>query len=164
MGWSGPALQTSILDEAIALMAESYNQTTLNLLKDKLDQGIRDGLSIRELKDTVSEIYDFSDDTRAEMVARTEAFRTANLATKEAWKQSGVVKTVKWYTAEDSLVCPLCEPMDGKVVSIEDNFFNLGDSVQGSDGSTFDVSYSDVEAPPLHPNCRCYIRPEDLTD
>ena len=164
VGWSGPALQTSILDEAIALMAESYNQTTLNLLKDKLDQGIRDGLSIRELKDTVSEIYDFSDDTRAEMVARTEAFRTANLATKEAWKQSGVVKTVKWYTAEDSLVCPLCEPMDGKVVSIEDNFFNLGDSVQGSDGSTFDVSYSDVEAPPLHPNCRCYIRPEDLTD
>ena len=164
VGFDGPALQTSILDEAIALMSTSYNETTLNLLKNKLDQGIRDGLSIRELKDTVSEIYDFSDETRAEMVARTEAFRTANLATKEAWKQSGVVKTVKWYTAEDSLVCPLCAPMDGKVISIDDNFFNMGDTAQGSDGSTFDISYSDVEAPPLHPDCRCYIRPEDLTD
>ena len=164
VGFDGVALQRSALDKSLDLMAEAYNRTTLGLLKDKLDKGISEGQGIAELKDTVSQIYEFSDDSRAEMVARTESFRTANLATKEAWKQSGVVKTVKWYTAEDSLVCPLCAPMDGKVISVDDNFYNKGDTAQGSDGSTFDISYSDVEAPPLHPDCRCYIRPEDLSD
>jgi HK97 family phage portal protein len=164
VGFDSPALQRSVLDRTISLMAQSYNETTLNLLKDKLDQGIRDGQSIRELKDTISQVYDYSNDYRAEMVARTEAFRTANLATKEAWQQSGVVKTVKWYTAEDGLVCPLCAPLDGTVIDINDNFFDQGDTAQGSDGSTYDISYSDVETPPLHPDCRCYIRPEDLTD
>ena len=164
VGFDGVALNQNILDRSIALMSKSYNETTLNLLKDKLDQGIREGQSIRELKNTISDIYNYSDETRAEIVARTEAFRTANLATKEAWKQSGVVRTVKWYTAEDELVCPLCAPMDGKVISVDDNFFDQGDTAEGSDGSTFDISYSDVETPPLHPDCRCYIRPEDLTD
>ena len=145
-------------------MAKSYNETTLNLLKSKLDQGIAEGQSIPELKNTISDIYEFSDATRAEMVARTEAFRAANLATKEAWKQSGVVETVKWYTAEDSLVCTLCAPMDGKVISVNENFFDKGDTAQGSDGSSFDITYSDVETPPLHPDCRCYIRPEDLSE
>ena len=164
VGFDASALQRSALDQSISLMATSYNETTLNLLKDKLDQGIREGQSIRELKNTISQVYDYSDETRAEMVARTETFRAANLATKQAWKQSGVVKTIKWYTAEDSLVCPLCAPMDGKVVSVDDNFYNLGDTAQGNDGSTYDIDYSDVETPPLHPDCRCYIRPEDLTD
>jgi HK97 family phage portal protein len=157
-------LPRQVLERSIELMAKSYNETTLDLLKSKLDQGISQGQSISELKDTISQIYEYSDESRAEMVARTEAFRTANLATKEAWKQSNVVTTIKWYTAEDSLVCPLCEPLDGKVISIDNNFFNQGDTAQGSDGSTFDVSYSDVETPPLHPDCRCYIRPEDLAN
>jgi len=157
-------LPRTILDRTIGLMAKSYNETTLDLLKTKLDQGISEGLSISELKDTISQIYEYSDESRAEMVARTEAFRTANLATKEAWSQSGVVTTIKWYTAEDSLVCPLCAPMDGQVISVDENFFNKGDTAQGSDGSTFDITYSDVETPPLHPDCRCYIRPEDLTN
>ena len=164
VGFDSVSLSRQILERSISLMAKSYNETTLDLLKNKLDQGISEGQSISELKDTISQIYEYSDESRAEMVARTEAFRTANLATKEAWKQSGVVTTVKWYTAEDSLVCPLCAPLDGKVISINDNFFNKGDTAQGSDGSTFDINYSDVETPPLHPDCRCYIRPEDLTD
>jgi len=164
VGFDSPALQRSVIDRSISLMAKSYNETTLNLLKSKLDQGIAEGQSISDLKNTISDIYEFSDTTRAEMVARTEAFRTANLATKEAWKQSGVVETVKWYTAEDSLVCPLCAPMDGKVISVNDNFFDKGDTAQGSDGSSLDITYSDVETPPLHPDCRCYIRPEDLSE
>ena len=68
------------------------------------------------------------------------------------------------FLAEDSLVCTLCAPMDGKVISVNENFFDKGDTAQGSDGSSFDITYSDVETPPLHPDCRCYIRPEDLSE
>lgn len=152
------------LDRAIELMARSYNETTLELLKGKLDQGINSGASISELTDLVGQIYEYSDTARAEMIARTESFRIANDATKQTWKESGVVKTIRWYTAEDEAVCPYCAPMDGKIVKIEDNFFNQGDSVQGEDGSKLDITYSDVGSPPLHPDCRCYTRPEELVE
>ncbi len=160
---ANPAVKRA-LDRAIELMSKSYNETTLGLLKSKLDEGISQGASIGELTNLVSQIYEYSDESRAEMVARTEAFRVANDSTKQTWKQSGVVKSMRWYTAEDEMVCPLCGPLDGKVVSIDQNFFDKGDTVQGSDGSSLDLSYDDVGAPPLHPDCRCYVRPEELTD
>ena len=124
---------------------------------------MKDGLSQSELADVVNGIYDYSDEVRAATVARTETFRVANYSTQEAWRQSGIVKSQKWYTAADELVCPYCAPMQGKVISIDGNFFQKGDTVTGSDGSTISMDYSDVGAPPLHANCRCYIRPEDIS-
>ena len=151
------------LDKAIELLSESYNSTTRDLLKEKLEQGLKEGLSQDELADLVNGIYEYSDDVRALSVARTETFRIANYATQEAWKQSGVVKSQRWYTSADERVCPWCEPMHGKVISIEEDFFKKGDTVTGSDGSKLDIEYSDVGAPPLHVSCRCYIRPEEIT-
>lgn len=157
-----PEVRKALL-KAIELMANSYNDETLALLQSKLEQGISEGMGLAELEDLVGEIYAFSDQTRAERVARTETFRVANEATKEAWKQTGVVKTIKWYTAADERVCPYCEPQHGKVVSVDGTFYKNGDTVQGNDGSTLDLSYSDVGAPPLHVQCRCYIRPEEIS-
>lgn len=150
------------LDRSIELMSGAYNRTTLDLLKTQLEAGIEEGLGIDELTQRVSDIYEFSDDARASRVARTETFRVANAATKEAWTQTGVVKTVKWYTGADERVCPLCEPMHGKIVDIEDDFFKKGDTVTGSDGSEIKLDYDDVGSPPLHVDCRCYLRPEDI--
>lgn len=75
------------------------------------------------------------------------------------------MKTVAWYTAEDANVCQFCAAMDGKEIDINDNFFNLGDTAKGvNDGFGFlTLEYSDVEAPPLHPDCRCYIRPAEVS-
>ncbi len=117
--------------------------------------------SARSIRDNVG---DYSDSTRAEMVARTETFRTANYATVEAWKQSGVVTEKIWYTAEDESVCPDCDALHGTVVGIDENFLDKGDTTES--GKTID--YSDIEGGSLHPNCRCYIRPvvssDDNTD
>jgi HK97 family phage portal protein len=151
------------IGQAMELMSRKYNETTLTLLKDKLEQGLSEGASLDELKDLVSQVYEFSDDVRAEQVARTETFRIANAATHEAWRQSGVVKTIKWYTAADERVCEFCAPMHGKVVDIEEKFFEKGDEITGSEGGRLAVDYSDVEYPPLHPSCRCYIRPEEIS-
>lgn len=151
------------LAKAINLMAGSYEDTTLQLLKSKLEEGLAAGAGLDQLKDLVGEVYEFSDEVRAERVARTEAFRVANGATTEAWKQSGVVKTIKWYTAMDERVCPFCAPLNGKVVSIDENFYDKGDQVEGADGSTMEVDYTDVGYPPLHPDCRCYVRPSEVS-
>jgi SPP1 gp7 family putative phage head morphogenesis protein len=152
------------LKKSIELMAESYTATTLTALEEKLGAGLAEGASLDQLIDIVQGIAEFSDEVRAEMVARTETFRTANNAAKETWKQSGVVAEIKWYTARDELVCPFCGPMDGQTVGIDENFFNQGDTVEGEDGSTMQVEYADVEAGSLHVNCRCYTRPVKLTN
>ncbi|GIW70331.1 MAG: hypothetical protein KatS3mg101_1078 [Patescibacteria group bacterium] len=151
------------IERALELMSRTYNDTTLALLKDKLEQGLEEGAGLSELKDLVRQVYEFSDEVRAEQVARTEAFRIANGATKEAWKQTGVVKSIKWYTAADERVCEFCAPLHGKVVSIEEGFFGKGETVTGSEGGKLDLYYSDVDYPPLHVSCRCYIRPEEIS-
>jgi SPP1 gp7 family putative phage head morphogenesis protein len=83
------------------------------------------------------------------LIAKTESYRASNYANLQAWQQSVVVKTVKWYTAEDENVCPQCEALDGKTVDIGDDFFT--------------ASYGDGNQPPLHPDCRCYVRPDQIS-
>jgi SPP1 gp7 family putative phage head morphogenesis protein len=141
---------------AVNLFARSYHEETVRLLRDALEEGITEGEGIDKLKRRIRDVGEFSSDVRALRVARTETFRIANLAGKEAYRQSGFTKLV-WFTASDEAVCEFCGPMDGKVVSIEENFFNKGESVRGADGGVLDLNYSDVEAGALHPNCRCRV-------
>ena len=108
------------LRESIGKMSQSYNSTTLATLEAKINDGLSQGQSLSQISGSVKDIYEWSDTFRAERVAKTEAFRTSNAALKAAWKQSGVVKTIRWYTSEKSNVCPYCQEMDGKIISIDD--------------------------------------------
>ena len=155
------AVQKS-LEKGIKLMAKKYQDETLALLQDALQAGLDEGEGLDGLSKRVSDVTEFSIGTRAERVAKTETFRTANFATREAWKQSEVVSEVKWYTAEDEEVCEFCGPMQGTVVGIEQGFFDKNEEIVGADGGTINTDYAAVENPPLHPNCRCYIRPETI--
>jgi HK97 family phage portal protein len=138
------------LDRGIAKMARSYNETTLGQLKDVLTEKLNQqgGTNLTELTNAVDGVYSFADERRAGLIAKTESFRAANWANREAWAQSGVVKSLKWYTAADDRVCPQCDALNDTVVGIEDKFFK--------------DDYSDGEVPPRHPDCRCYVRPEDI--
>jgi len=149
------------LDEAIELLSASYNQTTLDQLKAKLGEALTAGSSIQEATELVNSIYDFADVTRAETVAKTELFRIANTASKQAWKQAGV-KEMMWQAFDDDLTCEFCREMDGKVESIENNFLDDGDTFAGDEGGTLSLDYADVGAPPLHPNCRCGLQPQEV--
>jgi len=140
------------LDRGIAKMARSYNETTLQQLKDVIGEKLTqpNGTNLTELTDAVDGVYSFADARRAGLIAKTESYRASNWANKEAWQQSGVVKTIKWYTAEDAKVCDDCTTLDGKEISIEGDTF-------------FDDNYSDGDLPPRHPDCRCYVRPEIIS-
>lgn len=149
------------VDEAIRLMADSYTGTTLDLLKEKLNEALDAGAGLDELKNTIQDVYAFQDEVSAIRVARTESFRVSNMAAKEAWSQSGVVKTLKWVVAGAN-PCPYCLDLNGKTVGVDENFFNQGDTISVADMSMA-LDYSDVGAPPLHPNCECDIVPEDIS-
>jgi hypothetical protein len=81
-------------------------------------------------------------DEQFRLVQQTAA---ENLA---AWKASGVVKTLRWYSAEDTDVCAACKAQHAIVVDVSDA----------------EIS---VNLPPLlacsSTRCRCYFRPCEVS-
>jgi SPP1 gp7 family putative phage head morphogenesis protein len=65
-----------------------------------------------------------------------------------AWKEAGVVKTLKYHSAEDAEDCPPCRRHHGLIVRID----------EGAIGKNL---------PPLdacvNERCRCYFRPWDVS-
>jgi len=151
-----PSAQRAI-DNAMGLMSESYNTTIIDTLEAKLNEGLEQGFSVQKLGELVSDIYAWNDEYAAERVSLTESNRIANDAAKIAWKESEVVKKVEWVTS-GSDVCEFCQAQNGKDIDIDDNFFDLGDTIKVGDAS-MNIDYSDIGGPPLHPNCHCGIRP-----
>lgn len=141
-------------------LSKSYNATTLKLLKRTLNEGLSNGDSLDQLTKRVDTVFEFSDLKRAKAVAHTESFYIANKGNIEAYRQSGVVKTQRWYTAEDERVCEFCNPMNGKIIDVGSKYFKKGDVITGTDGGTLALNYRSMDVPPLHTNCRCFVRPE----
>jgi NAD+--asparagine ADP-ribosyltransferase len=65
-----------------------------------------------------------------------------------AWKQSGVVKTLKFYSADDGEACGACQQQHGKVVAVADG--EIGLNLPPLDACT-------------NARCRCYFRPWDVS-
>ncbi len=74
-----------------------------------------------------------------------------------AAKNSGVVKTVKIYTAQDEDICKSCKPWHGKVFSIGKANFekNIPPFIFCKNPKRF--SYQTKNG------CRCYWRPEEIS-
>ena len=147
------------VDDATNLMAGKYQEETTRLLNEALKEGLAAGEGIDKLSNRISDIGEFSSDIRADRVATTEAFRVANMAGREAYRQSGVENLV-WYTADDGDVCEFCAELHGTVVGIDDNFYDLGDTATGAEGGSLAIDYTDIVGGALHPNCRCQVVPE----
>lgn len=140
----------------------SMNLEEVNVakLRAELIEGINAGEGIPELIKRVNLTYEHWNKVRSETIARSETIRASNRAAIEAYKQSGVVKKKVWITSPGA--CPWCVPLDGKVVALEKHFFSQGDAYSvtiGGKRRTMRLDYENVEAPPLHPRCRCAIGP-----
>ena len=107
---------------------------------------------------------------RAEMISRTESKRALEQGQLQSWIESDVVSGKEWLAFGDA--CPFCQAMNGKTVALEKPYFEQGGDpytvpnvdkdgkpIMNADGKPGKVSmsfgYSDVDAPPLHPSCRC---------
>ena len=144
------------------LLAQEYNKETSKLVAEQVNAGIEAGESYDQISQRLKDTFEYMDEQRAELVSQTEVVRMSNLSNKIAYEQSGVVKTIKWYTATDERVCEYCGGMHDKSIDVKDVFFKKGDTFKGTEGGVIDLGYSDTDAPPLHPRCRCIIRPDEI--
>jgi len=155
------------LDARSFKIAGDVNDETEKQLRAALTEGINAGESGYTLRSRVEAIFGFAIEQRADLIASTEVARAQSYADISAWGQSGVIEGKEWHTAEDEMVCPFCGPMDGRIIGIDENFFDKGDvqhetsTNRNGDAkvSTYNHSYDDVPGAPLHPRCRCVLLP-----
>lgn len=143
---------------------KKMNSTTQKQLKSELQKAIAAGESIPQISKTIQNVFTFASKTRADRIAETETLRAANVANLTAYKQSGVVQGKEWFTALDERVCQWCGPIHGKTKSLDINYFNQGEKVTGREGGVLDLSFENVDSPPLHPSCRCVLIPVVVTE
>lgn len=91
-------------------------------------------------------IATLASDERAYTIAITETTRGASVGELDEVRRyeraTGRQVVTAWVTEKDSLVCPICKPLDGVWRDTWQQYFPLG--------------------PPAHPRCRCYLRHEVL--
>ncbi len=103
----------------------------------ELSQSIRDLVGVPADEKLATRPNASAAKMRADMISRTELMRAVNLAKSDLYdRNSDIIETKVWLTAEDFRVCDDCDEMDG--MTEED----LND--QGYDTTM-----------PAHPRCRC---------
>lgn len=137
----------------------SARGTIKQLLGDTLEQGA----TPREITQRVQDWAKRQGDQdrairwRSERIARTEASRALNQGQVVAWEDMGVTR-MSWLVAPNP--CEFCAAMKGSgSQDIKTPFFTVGSTVTGAKGGTLAIDYADIKTPPLHPNCRCTLRP-----
>lgn len=139
--------------------AKEINEATRDEILEQIKLGEAEGEGILKIKDRIKDIFTEASTTRVLAISQTETARLSNFSKIEGWKQSGVVVGKEWYSAKDDRECPYCASLDGKIISIDDNYFDKGDEFLGNADSPMRFDYADVGFPPAHTNCRCTTLP-----
>nr|DAT57962.1 MAG TPA: portal protein [Caudoviricetes sp.] len=151
-------LETEPLKASTTITEETKKQ-----IRAALSQGMMNGDSLHELTEKVNEIFGYAAQDRAYKIAESETTRSQGFADVEAWKQSGQVTAKRWYTSKDERVCKFCGAMHNRTVSIDDNFYNKGDSMviprENKSDAVLNFNYEDIAHQPLHVRCRCVLLP-----
>lgn len=127
--------------DALADQVKGVAETTRDEIRALVGRQAAEGWSIDELAEAMQQAGVTRSAARATTIARTETTRAYSLGSLAAFEVSGQVDRVGWLTTQDEKTCPICEPLDGRIVAI---------------GKPFD---SGVYFPPAHPSCRCAILP-----
>ncbi|MBU1777997.1 MAG: phage head morphogenesis protein [Gammaproteobacteria bacterium] len=169
-----PLVRDAIRDETYKF-ANSVGASTKDKLRATLTEANANGEALAQIENRIKRTFGFDaeqgiyvprtdDDAyemsnyRAERIARTESIRALNKGEREGYRESGVVQSMLWLASNDA--CPFCADMDGEECGFDQPFLAQGEEqVLEYAGNKISMkqNYSDVQAPPLHPNCRCTI-------
>jgi len=127
-----------ILGDREAYIIDSLDNTTKDWLINTIINGKDQLLTNAEIASQISDEYDAISDERANTIVNTEVANASMQGELQTYDENGITQKV-WVTSEDEMTCPDCADMDGEIVNADENF-SSGD-----------------DAPPLHPNCRCYL-------
>src|SRR5882762_351815 len=149
------ALEAWVKEEA-ARAAKSIVQNISDTLRGAAEQAVQEGLSPQEVKEAVQKAMDDLKEIGPERIASTETVRGVMKGRITAAEDSQVVEMIRWVTSEDELVCPLCQSMNKKEMEPGGVWFKKGD-ILDIDGVKLVLDYDNVEGPPIHVDCRCWI-------
>jgi hypothetical protein len=124
-------------------LVKGINGTTQSATNRAIANFFEQGLTFGDLRDRLGKIYS---PVRAEMIAITETTRAASAGEYEMVREiekEGVRMVAVWQTANDDLVCPICEPRHGK-----------------KEGDEWTRNAGLHQEPPAHPRCRCWVNHE----
>lgn len=121
----------------------AISETTREDLRDLIESAFEQETPITQLSADIRDSQMFSE-YRAQMIAATEVQRAQILGTVEIWKESGLVETVIWQVSALGPCSECAENQDEEV--------KLGSAFPSGD-----------QYPPVHPFCRCVLRPGKIT-
>ena len=103
------------------------------------------------------------DNARANLAAETEGQRAATTGQRLAWRESGIVRELKWVAVMDGRTCMFCAQLHGSTVPIDEVWFNQDETQIVTDAAgrehRLTYSYDKLDGPPVHPRCRCKLVP-----
>ena len=131
--------------------AISTTDTTNDAIRYAIEEGITLGESREKISQRIADVFDSAKDYRTNMIAQSEVTRYNAEASELSYIESGIVEGKEWIVNPDA--CEFCIQFEGKVIELGESFADKGDTINAGD-SEIELSYEDVEHPPLHPNCR----------
>lgn len=135
----------------VQALAESYVDRHLGSSRAQLQELVKD--SPDPLTDLATR-FDEWEAKRPEKVAKNELVRSANAASVEQMRSSGVEKMI-WRASGGA--CPFCLELDGVVISVNGTFFEKGDELN-PEGVTAPIHFeSTIGHPPVHQGCTCFV-------
>jgi SPP1 gp7 family putative phage head morphogenesis protein len=143
-------------------LKRSATQTTLDALKQMIENAKESGWTISRLREEIRSIFSGFSLKRAKVIALTEGVRAINMGLMLSYQLAGIQK-MRWHAVLDDRTCPFCKKKHGDIVTIGEPFAELGEEIEGEneDGEpvTMKNEYAPVLVPPLHPRCRCILLP-----
>lgn len=151
-----PSKQQQIQAQAIKF-GKSMLSTDADRVSNIITNGLQQGFGPNKVAGLIQEQMPEFTKAQAQRVARSELLRAANRAGVEAWRDAGFVVAKEWATDADP--CVYCAPLNGKIIEIERDYFDLGSEWLGNGKTPITLGYTSIGYPPLHPNCECTILP-----
>lgn len=157
-----PANTKTVLQSRIQRFAGELNQRHQQELSQVISESISRGETLQQRAKAV-ELYYGKNSYEAERVARTESAKISNMIAVDSFRNSPYVTGKQWYANPGA--CEFCRALDGTIVSLDEDYLSLGQSLVGSpedvseDPGILNIDYEAIGEPPVHPNCRCRALP-----
>jgi HK97 family phage portal protein len=143
------AVATGATDQYVAVFARQMVRTRVGAVGKLVSDGLLQGLTIDKIAANISTLSGFNDKA-AMLVARTEAGRTTNLGTQQAFTDAagfGIKLRKQWLSARDDTVRDSHAELDGAVVGTSELFVTREGASGEAPGS--------MDEPSENYNCRC---------
>lgn len=138
------------VDQYVDAFTARYTSSSLGQLQHVIKRAIEDNADIAEaIQIRLTEW----EERRPSKIAMNETMQLGNAVALTVLKEAGASR-VRWVNT-GSKTCPYCQPMDGRVVAIGNQFVHDGDALLSLEGEM--KIYRDTTHPPLHQGCRCMI-------